>query len=127
MWILVLLACAGKEDDSVAVRDTGPEIEVTPLDFDFGEVHVSGSPSDPADIRITNVGAADLTVASVQIELGSPFTASAADGAVVPGGILHVSVLFDPEAAGIANTTLTVTSDDVDEPTVSVALHGTGI
>ncbi|MBZ0267176.1 choice-of-anchor D domain-containing protein, partial [bacterium] len=118
----------------VVETDTGPlpdapDIAVTPLALDFGNLVVGTSASFPVEIR--NAGTADLAVAvpslggsgagSFSVEAGG------AGGVLAPGGTLEVEIAFAPTTLGGKNATLTIASDDPDEPAVLVTLSGAGI
>ena len=114
---------------NVSLRVTGlaPEIAVAPLSIDFGDV-ANGSLSSIETVTITNSGGFPLDVTG--LTLGGANAADysiASDDCVagtVPanGGTCTVNLQVTPSALGNRTATLTVASDDADEPTVSVSL-----
>lgn len=103
-----------------------PEIDVTPVAVNFGSVQV-GQTADQT-VTINNTGAATLTVSGLTItnsvfSLVSPPSVPFNIGA---GGNQALTVRFTPTAAGTQNGNLAIASNDADEPTVNVALTGTG-
>jgi hypothetical protein len=46
---------------------------------------------------------------------------------IPPGGSETFEVTFSPTSAGVANSTITLTSDDADQPTKDVFLTGEGV
>jgi len=106
-----------------------PDIAVSPLSHDFGDVVLGTSASTTVQVR--NLGTLDLTVAPPS--LGGPdagsfsVEAGGAGDVLPPGGTLDVQIAFTPGALGAKAATLTIASDDPDEPSVDVALTGAGI
>ncbi len=89
----------------------------------------ANSVHDVAVLRITNVGPDPVGIISLPItgpwELASPLTLPAT---IPAGGQLDVPVRFIAQsigaAGGIWNGTLTIGSDDIDEPTTPIELSG---
>lgn len=82
-------------------------------------------------VTVTNTGNASLTLGQVAMAnaLLAPFsigTDSCSGQIIVAGGTCSFQVLFEPTAAGDANDTLDVPSDDPDQPTATVSVSGTG-
>jgi hypothetical protein len=76
----------------------------------FCDLHVTG-------LAITGANAADFAVVGAP---SLPFTLAA-------GNAVNLSVRFNPSAGGLRVATLTISSDDPFNPTVAVALDGTGL
>ncbi len=115
---------------TATLRGTGQagRLGFDPNPADFGVVAV-GSTSVPISLKVTNGGAAPLTISAVHI--GGPNAAEflvAADSCtgqvVAPATSCTVDVLFRPSDAG--DRTATLDFDDEDG-TASDALHGVGI
>ncbi len=109
------------------ISTSGPEINVTPLTFDFGNVG-NGVPVTTV-ISIQNVGTSNLDITSIALTTGTVFTISADSGEdpITPGQIREVTVQFTPsDSSSVFNDTLVIQSDDADEGTVNVSLTGTG-
>jgi beta propeller repeat protein len=104
-----------------------PEIEVAPLAHDFGDVTLGTSAT--TIVTLSNVGNLPLTISDVALQgAGSPaFSIGAAATLIAPGGTLDIPVSFAPTSAGTAHASLTITSDDLDEAVVRVALSGHGV
>ncbi|MBI2929849.1 MAG: choice-of-anchor D domain-containing protein [Verrucomicrobia bacterium] len=104
-----------------------PDINVVPTSLAFGNQSV-GTSSAAQTVTVQNNGGSDLTVSSI--------ASSSADFVVtVPGGLpatvvtnssLMFQVRFAPTSSGTKSATVTITSDDPDEPTRTVACGGTG-
>ncbi len=99
-----------------------------PASLAFGPVTVGQQGN--ATATIANMGAAPLSVSGVS--LSGPdqarFTIVAGGGSftVAPGGAHSVDLRFSPTAEGSASASLTVASNDPDEPASTVALTGSG-
>jgi len=107
-----------------------PDITVTPLSLNFGNVNV-GSSSTPQIATIRNDGSANLSLGSIAITgtNASEFskTADACSGQVLtPGASCSLQVSFSPTFAGSKAATLSIPSNDPDENPVGVSLSGIG-
>lgn len=108
-----------------------PEIDVSPLAYDFGDVEVGKSST--VFITISNVGIGNLTVSDIAFVVGSSgdfaITASPLLPATVtgPDGFIEVEITYAPSAVGASAATLEIISDDEDEGVVEVALSGVGV
>ena len=101
-----------------------PDIVVTPLLVDFGQVDVGLAQTEL--VTVSNVGGADLDVTGLSLSGAAEFSYSAANlpGTLTPGAQELVEVTYTP-VDDLADTgTLTVASADPDEATVDVALQG---
>jgi len=104
------------------------EIEVTPLEIDFGIIDEGTSPR--RNIEIANIGGDPLNISSLV------WTSTSVDMGLVPGeftgGILApgtstvVHVTYSPTDLGADSGLLTIASDDEDEPSVVVRVRGRG-
>jgi hypothetical protein len=94
----------------------------------YGNV-VVGSGSIDATVTISNSGTGTLQVSSSSVAGAAAFSVVSGGGAVAvaPGGSHDVGVRFSPSVGGAVAGTLTVLSDDADEPSVAVALSGSGV
>ncbi len=102
-----------------------PDIKVTPLTLNFGDVLV-GKP-DSLAITIANNGAVNLLVSSFVFSnpdfsspTQPPFTLTCAQDSVV-------TIIFRPSRSGAYNETLTIGSNDLNENPVVVRLLGNGV
>lgn len=120
----VTLTCTGTE----------PEINLTDTDLAFGneiiggtnpqltfsiENTFTGTGQETLDFTITK-GGANPTIFTVSPPCTSTCT-------VAPGGSQLITVTFTPTARQAYSATLTIASDDIDEPSLIVTLSGTGI
>jgi len=98
-----------------------PDIAVSETAIDFGTVFVGASPSVP--LVVTNEGVELLTVSAISSDNGD-FATDVTNFNLSPGAIRVVQVTFSPTATGASAGTLTIISDDPDEPLVAVAVSG---
>jgi len=80
------------------------------------------------NLTVSNTGSADLTVSLISVA-GAQFSVSGitTPRTIVAGQSAVVGLSFQPTAAGAAAATLSITSNDPVNPTMSVALAGTGL
>ena len=107
-----------------------PDIVVSPVSYDFGEVETGSSPY--ATINISNVGDAYLIIGSIVFSAGSSDSFSITSSpslptSLEPGGDIDIEITFSPYFAGAAQAVLEINSNDPDSPLVQVDLDGTGI
>jgi hypothetical protein len=104
-----------------------PDISVTPLSYDFGNVEVKKSKT--ASFKVKNNGKADLLIStSITGTDVSMFTITSGGGVsktIKPGKTLTIKVVFKPTSAGSKSSTLEITSNDPDTPTIDIPLTGT--
>ena len=126
---------------SIALSGTGtpeppPAMAVSPTSINFGAVPLQYFIG--IAVNVSNTGPcemlnATLTVAGADFVLttGNPTTVPAnnvpLNAAVAPGTSQSFTVVFAPAAAGTANGTLTITSNDPANPSISVPLTGNGV
>lgn len=133
----------GYQDGFIARFDTTleglnvPEIRVTPTAIDFGDITV-GESSAAVTVSIINEGISNLNISDIvlsdttnyNLDVGGTTSACSVMGNVVPtGDNCTVRVTFTPTTASAPdpfNATVTINSDDGDEPAVPVDLTGTG-
>ncbi len=133
--LLALVACSentlvtkdGTIDD--VNDDAAPDIVVTPESHDFSALSVDGVTTETKEFSVTNEGDASLQITDVELDdANAPFTISAIGSVLVePGGTTAFSVTFQPVTAEAVSATVYVNSNDPDEPSVPVALTGSGI
>jgi Abnormal spindle-like microcephaly-assoc'd, ASPM-SPD-2-Hydin/Protein of unknown function (DUF1573) len=109
---------------ATAVAPT-PQISLSSSSVQFGTVGV-GSTSN-LSLTISNSGNADLTVSVISLT-GAEFSVSgiATPKTITAGASAPVGLTFQPTVGGAAAATLSITSNDPANPTMSVALAGTG-
>ncbi len=119
---LVTVSVVGRGGQDAA---SAPRIEVAPTAVGFGSVTVGQSNDQQVTIR--NSGASALSVTALTtanpvfsvVSPRAPFTVSA-------GATSVITVRFGPVSAGPADTALTIGSNDPRQPSVTVALSGSG-
>ncbi len=109
-------------------KPAAPDIDVSPLALDFGNVYL-GSTSSPQTVTVKNVGTANLTITGITIN-NARFSISSGNisgQTLAPSVQATITLTFTPQAVGAQSGNLTISSDDPDEGTVKVGLSGNGI
>ncbi len=107
----------------VNIEPLVPDIDVSPTQIDFGRVARGGATQ--RSFTISNTGNDDLTVSDVSSDDPAFSVVSPTfPQTVAPGNSLQVFVRFSCSDVGNHTGTLTVSSNDPDEPTVSVSVAG---
>jgi hypothetical protein len=101
-----------------------PDLALSPESLDFGTPFVGQVVT--RTLQVTNLGTGRLEVTSVTPGL-SAYAVDTGAFAVDPFQSHALSVTFSPTSAGLQNSILTIVSDDPDEGSVTVALHGEGL
>jgi subtilase family protein/fervidolysin-like protein/ASPM-SPD-2-Hydin domain-containing protein/HYDIN/CFA65/VesB family protein/BACON domain-containing protein len=101
-----------------------PDINLAPASYDFGQVFLNASPT--TQVQVQNPGTDVLHVSGVTIA-GGGYTVSPTTFDVPPHGSQNLTVVFHPMAVGSYPATLSVASDDPDEPLVTMTLAGQGV
>jgi hypothetical protein len=101
-----------------------PHILVSTASLSIGNVAVCLTGAN--NLTIQNTGGWPLTVSSLATS-GPPFTVNSPNTVVGPASSVTVTVTFKPTVIGLASGTLTITSDDANQPVKSVALSATGL
>jgi len=98
-----------------------PDIVVSEDTLDYGIVFTGYSSSDT--LVVANEGTDLLTVSDISSD-NSDYTVDITNFSINPGEIQPVVVTCNPSTVGTSTSTLTITSNDLDEPTVNVFLQG---
>ena len=101
-----------------------PDIAMTPDSLAYGTLFIGASARQ--NVMVSNVGTDLLTVNAVSSSHGA-FSAAPASFTLDPTETQVVEVTFAPTSPGALSATLTITSDDPDEPALVVALSGAGV
>jgi hypothetical protein len=118
---------------SLSISGTGepvptPDINLNPATITIGSVLIGNSLSQ--DFIIQNLGTAALIVNTISPAAGTSsefsFTAPGTPFSIVGGGSQTVTVTYQPVDAGTDTGSLVISSNDPDEPTVSLSMSGTG-
>jgi len=122
----------GNPNPSVSLAGNGEagvaNIVMPVTTYDFGDVVVGTSKS--VYIAIQNNGTGDLNVTNVTLAGSAFFTLPAGTPTsyvIAPGRQVTVKVIYAPTGEGIVGGTLTVDSDDGDQPSIPVTLSGNGV
>lgn len=102
-----------------------PQISLSSTSVQFGTVGIGATSN--LSLMISNTGNADLTISLISLT-GAEFAVSgiATPKSVVAGQSAQVALSFQPKVDGAAAATLSITSNDPVNPTMSVTLGGTG-
>jgi hypothetical protein len=103
---------------------SGQQLTVSPASHNFGNVTVNTVAN--AAVSLTNSGAANLTISRIVVS-GTGFAANSikTPTTVPAGGNVVLDVAFSPKTTGNFYGAVTVSSDDPDTPTETIALDGT--
>jgi hypothetical protein len=101
-----------------------PDIAVSPDSVDFGVVFVGGV--EESGVTVTNLGTDTLYVTDISSD-HPDFVPDTTTLILPPAGIQTVTTSFSPSAPVMITGTLTISSNDPDEPVVLVMLRGEGL
>lgn len=119
--LLPLASCSCEEDRGLV--DVSAELEIAPLEVDFGRVAVGGS--RVRSVTLTNKGGLALPLASVRIEgSGEIFLAAQIPEVLTARQSLVVNLAFEPTDVGFASGELVVA---LDEGTQRIPLRAEGV
>ena len=106
---------------------TYPDIEVSHTAIDFGNLNALGDVGTEV-VTVKNVGDADLNVTDLRLNLGSSVYTLTPLGASIlsPSQQSDFSVSYDPVTYETNSESVTITSNDPDEPTVTIPITGNG-
>jgi hypothetical protein len=100
-----------------------PELLVTADSISFGTVFVGGTSEDTAFIYNNGTGVLIITKISSD---NTDFQTGITSATVLPRDSVALSLSFSPHASGMAISSLTITSNDLDHPMLVVRLTGSG-
>jgi hypothetical protein len=103
----------------------GAQISLSSSAVQFGTVSVGSTGN--ANLAISNTGGSDLSISVISIA-GAEFglTGISTPKTISAGQSVPVALTFKPSAAGAVSGSLTITSNDPTNPTMTVTLNGTG-
>jgi hypothetical protein len=115
--------------NGVGVSTPVPDVAVSPLSHDYGDVLQGSSAGQTFEVR--NDGSADLLVSATTL-LGTDAAEFAIDSGaapfpLTPGQTRELVVSFHPASLGPKSATLRIESDDPDQSVLDVALTGNGV
>ncbi len=125
----IMVGCQGFSSGNSSSQNSPPDppaaLSATPASISFGNVQV-GTTQNQTD-TLTNTGGSNLTLTQATIAgTGFTFTGLNLPLTLAAGQSTMVSVVFNPQAAGGASGTLSVT-DNVDSGPLNIALSGMGV
>lgn len=101
-----------------------PDIYVDPLALDFGWLYLSQSRT--LNVRVMNIGTDLLEVTSLTLD-SDQFSTDLTPFSLQPRQSKTLQVTFAPTVAGVSTGTLTLYTNDEDEPEVAISLVGEGV
>jgi hypothetical protein len=104
-----------------------PEIDVSPTVVEFGNALVGQAAQQR--IILSNVGTGEMVVTALTLDATPEFSIAAITlpATIAPASSLDVDITLTPTLVAQYSGLLHISSDDADEPTVTVSLSGTGI
>lgn len=108
-----------------------PEINVYPesLAHDYGDIETGQSKT--VVVQIVNSGQGNLNISSITISGSDDFVITTMPIPTVIGpdeiASTDIEITFTPSTEALVQATLTIASDDADEPSVAVILSGKGV
>jgi hypothetical protein len=114
---------------NVTCKVNAPRLSSSPGSIDFGDI-VQGWTADAQTVSIGNTGFGELTITSIQLEVGSSSQISLVNVPSLPVKLspgdapITVSALFQAQAIGPADAVLLVGSDSIDTTVSRINLHG---
>jgi subtilisin family serine protease len=101
-----------------------PDIALNFDSLDYGNVFIGASVTDT--LVVSNEGTDILTVTDISSD-NSNYSVDITSFALNPGESQKVVITFAPNIIGVISGNLTITSDDPDEPSLTVHLQGQGL
>lgn len=103
---------------------------VTPPCINMGNVTAAGTATGTTNFTISNFGGQPLVISSAVVSSTTnttTVTVSPPSGSVAAGGSQVFTVTADPAAAAAFGGTITISTNDPDEPTFTFCFDGTGL
>jgi hypothetical protein len=132
LLIALLVGCTSDYKINPDVKEsepgiTAPEIEVDPTYYSYGALS-AGSETQEAIINIENIGNGDLNISNIYLHNGtSNFTITLAPtGIVESNSLVELIVTYSPGTYETNYETISIVSNDDDEPIINVMLDGSG-
>lgn len=117
---------------TVGLTGTGqaPRMTVDPLSLTFAARLITAPASGNQLIRVSNGSGADVSDLDITVSLSAgdtgDFSLAPAMASIAPGGAQDIAVSFKPTVTGVRTATLTIASNDPNNPSINVTLSGTG-
>lgn len=95
---------------------------------DFGSVSTNGA-TVTRTYTLTNTGTPTLHLGNITLNGSTDFVITVPPGAttLTTGATTTIGITFNPSSVGLLNSTLTILSDDLGQPSFVVLLQGTGL
>ncbi len=125
---LTLQTNSGVSVGQVALAGTAipipPQASVTPTNLNLGTSTVGTTAN--AAVTVTNLGGSNLTVSLISVSAG-PFGVSGVTTplTITPGKAAAMNVSYSPTITGTTTGSITITSNDLQNPTSVISLSGT--
>jgi len=108
-----------------------PRISVNPASYNFGSVNV-GSSSAPQTFTVSNMGTGNLVLGTLSLTGTNPGQFSKQNDTcsgqtLPPSSNCSAQVKFSPTSTGAKTANLSISSNDVQTPTINASLSGTGV
>jgi hypothetical protein len=108
---------------------TGPRISANPAIVDFGRVNINGTPAT-LELIISNTGNQELSISSIALESQTAtfaFETEQRTQLIAPGASITILISFAPVTIGQYSTNLTLISNALNQPELTIPLTGYGI
>ncbi|MEM9775224.1 MAG: choice-of-anchor D domain-containing protein [Chloroflexota bacterium] len=126
------LKFSGTEGNSgILLAICAPEIELDGQNFDgvFGSTEVNSEPLTQTFL-VSNRGTKSLLldIGSIQLEKGEHFTVNPPQQSILePEESTSITVTFSPKTIGVFSDALTISSNDSNEPVITLEVSGVGL
>ena len=102
-----------------------PNIRIDKTSLDFGDI--SDGTTKAMTITVRNVGNLNLSISPIALSDNVNYSLSGpTSGTLIPGQEMVIPITFQPQTVGIFNATLTINSNDPDQPSLECPLTGQG-
>ena len=113
----------------INIPEKYPDIEVSPLETQFGSLDVLDLESYESTFKIFNIGEKTLYIERIELkhDVGQYEITSFSLDPIAVSNFSEFEVIFHPDSAGTQEDFVLITSNDPDEPIVEVRLEGDGL
>jgi hypothetical protein len=119
-------AAVSPQTVSFGGQGSGPHIVAQPTALSFGHLLV-GTQSPNLGLFVTNAGTAAAAISKISVSgAGYSIAGNNCPGTLTPQQFCGLQISFSPVAAGAQSGSLTISSNDPVNPTLTVALNGAG-
>ncbi len=124
---LIIYSNAAGSPHSASLIGTGKAFSTNPISYNFGSVSVGDT--DSKQFTITNNGTHSITIMSM-VESGADgehFSETIGSTTIAASSSTLLTVYFSPISAGAKSISLTLNTNDSNEPATMIPLSGTGL